>query len=91
MRCGECKHWVQDEKSYRAVADLGECRKVELLWEATEWRLNEDGEPGYCDRVIRSELVAQMSFVQDGSDYSARLWTKPDFFCAHFEAPLTEK
>ncbi len=87
MRCDGCKLWLKEKDSYGAIKGLGECKKVVMLWEATEWTKDEDGEDDYCNRTVKPELVGQMSFVSDASQYHATLWTKPQFFCAHFEAP----
>ncbi len=83
MRCDKCRHWEMESK-YRNVEGVGLCRKAVQLWDATVW--NKDAE-GDIDRVVKPELIGQMSFVQDGSDYHASLWTKAEFFCAHFEQP----
>ncbi len=84
MRCDECKYWQPEPEGYRMIRDVGLCSKAVQLWAATEWVLTE-GDDAYCDRVVKPELIGQMSFVQDGSDYHADLWTKAQFFCAHFE------
>lgn len=34
--------------------------------------------------VRRGSLSAACAYVQDGSQYTASLWTMPDFFCALF-------
>jgi len=65
-----------------AVPELGQCTKVVMLWDATEWVENEEG--WGSDRLVKEKYDTQMSFVQDASDYRAYLWTKPEFFCAHF-------
>jgi hypothetical protein len=90
LRCDKCKHWTQERTvghyGYRAVAELGECTKAVQLWDATEWASQDvDNPDSYTIRGIKPDLADQMSFVQDGSDYMASLWTKPQFFCAHFE------
>lgn len=86
MRCDRCQHWGSDpEPSYRAIPGIKECRKAVQLWDATEWvkdELDDLGSPG-VKRLPKDSK--QMSFVQDASDYSARLYTKPEFFCAHYE------
>ena len=85
IRCDGCQYWINDpEENYRAVSGIGECKKAVELWDATEWVKNEGD--GYTERLVKPELADQMSFVQDGSDYSASLWTKPEFFCAHHQA-----
>ena len=88
MRCDDCRHWEPEPESYRAIKGIGECTKAVELWETTEWTKDESGEDSYCDRTVKAEYIDQMSFVQDGSDYSASLWTKPEFFCAHYDPEL---
>lgn len=82
MRCADCKHWEgPDESQSYGNRDfgLGECNRAKMFWDATEW----SGEEGNYDRI---ELdPSSLMYVQDGSDYSAVLLTKPNFFCAHFE------
>ena len=90
MRCDRCRHWVKDDDGYQQVRDIGRCSKAIELWEATEWTKDEDNEDSYCDRTIKPEYAGQMSFAMDASQYSASLWTKPQFFCAHFEAPARD-
>ena len=97
--CHECKHWSLKGISKCAVPEIGKCNKVVMLWEATEWKLESDWleeqgkEPNYSSDVIRAvkpEYAQQMSFISDASDYAAWLWTKPHFFCAHFEIKETD-
>jgi len=90
MRCDHCRHWFLDpEDSYRAIPGIKECRKAVQLWDATEWVEDEPDEDGDLGVNRLPKDSTQMSFVQDGSDYMASLWTKPEFFCAHFEAVET--
>lgn len=79
MRCDKCKYWEQKEEQYsdEIKIGLGECTKAKPFWEVTEW--SNDG------RVMMKEFEDLKMFVQDGSDYSAHLWTRPDFGCTHFE------
>lgn len=84
MRCDECQFWQLDDKEMHEIKGLGRCTKAMQLWDATEWVPDDDGEPGWCDRRVKAEHADQMSFCNDGSQYSASLWTKAEFFCAHF-------
>lgn len=79
MRCDSCVYWSAF-KSYDDNQLLGvqKCEKAIELWEATTW--NDDG-----DRVPKGEHADQMMFVMDGSSYMANLYTKADFYCAHFK------
>ena len=53
------------------------CDKVGMFWEATEW-------VDYKRRV-KPERANDLAFAQDGSDYSACLITRPQFYCNQFE------
>lgn len=88
MKCENCKYWT-DKDSYddwdidQEKKDMGlrRCSKAMELFEATEWRdVNGD-----YRRAPKPQFEDQKFFVQDGSDYKAEMFTKPDFFCAHFE------
>ena len=84
VHCDTCKWWIKEpENSYRAVPELGQCKRAVELWKAMEW-VNED-EWDLCKREIKKEHSGVMLFCQDGSDYSASVWTKGKFFCAHWE------
>lgn len=78
--CKTCKHWLKD--SEYAFLDIKQCGKAVMLWDATEWKKAENG---LVSRVLSEEYKDQLSFVQDGSDYHASLYTKSTFFCSHFE------
>jgi hypothetical protein len=82
MKCADCVFWERTDHPCDRT-DLGECSKAAVLWNATDWQENEDGE---TVRVILPQFESQMLFAQDGSDYSASVITRHDFFCAHFEA-----
>jgi len=71
MRCDRCQYW-QPRKALIYVSEFSCCTKVfaasEIL--SPDQELN----PPYADQKI---------FVFD--DYDAQeVWTKADFFCAHF-------
>ena len=74
MRCDECKYWNKDES--RAQANVSLCTAAKQLWNCTEW------DDKTLERVLKPECSDMKMFVQDGSDYSASLYTAPDFFCA---------
>jgi hypothetical protein len=74
MNCGNCKHW--GKWTYQ---DLGTCRKVVRFWEAYEWLGEDDGE------VLDEERLNSKFFVQDGENWSAALFTRPDFGCTEHE------
>ena len=55
--------------------------KAKPFWDCTDWGTEETD---YV-RMLTPKFKDLKMFVQDGSDYSAHLWTRPNFFCAHFE------
>ena len=79
-RCETCKYWNTADQ-YQSVRSLGlgECKAVVMLWDASEWA--EDGE----SRQFIAEHADKKAFVQDGSDYTAALYTMPDFGCTQHE------
>lgn len=94
MRCENCRYWGQRDQpeeglyyenvreAQAGVIGVDFCGKVVELWESTIWQ--DDG-----TQIIKPALVDQKSFVQDGEEFRASLWTRPDFFCAHFELPTS--
>jgi hypothetical protein len=83
-RCDTCKHWehpAEDDYYYNDVG-LRECLRAKPFWECSEY----DETDGTWQRKLTPEHVNDMMFCQDGSDYRAVLLTKPEFFCAHWEA-----
>ena len=81
--CKTCKHWEYEEPDgYYSEVGLGECLRAKPFWECSGY-LDKDGD---YKRVLTPEHASDMMFCQDGSDYRAFLLTKPEFFCAHWEA-----
>lgn len=84
MKCTDCSFWGKADGSDldgigtdQQLVGVRRCTKAMELWEATMW--NED-----YDRVLKPGVEDQKMFVTDGSSYAASLYTKPDFFCAHY-------
>jgi hypothetical protein len=78
MRCDQCAHWGTNYGDENAqILGVRKCMKVVELWEGSEWNAN-------FERVPKIEHADQMMFAMDGSGYSASLYTKEHFFCAHF-------
>lgn len=78
--CETCKHWDKTDSYERLAAVVVRlCSKMPMFWDTTEWSDN-------YERVMKPEFSGQLAFCQDGSDYSASLLTRAEFFCAHFEA-----
>jgi hypothetical protein len=85
--CSRCEYWdLPESGKYDGIENLGRCKKVVMVWIASEWIAKG---PSLCKRCVKSGYAGQMSFVNDGSDYYAELWTKAEFFCAHFQAKET--
>jgi hypothetical protein len=91
MRCDQCRHWnEQDKHDWEAAGvGFGECKRIRERWVITdkatkgiEWD-SKDTSPYVTKR--REALLAARAYVQDGSEYRAELFTRPDFFCALFE------
>ncbi len=76
--CKTCKYWIKPDSSYGEIPGVGECKRVVLFWDATEW--DDDG-----IRTLVPEYIGRLAFVQDGSDYHAELRTMPDFGCVQHE------
>lgn len=90
MRCDQCKHWEPCGGNHgNEPIGVGECLKPKPLWDCSMWS-DENGDevphqlPRGIHRVMKPEYADAKMFVQDGSDYTAHLLTRPDFYCAEF-------
>lgn len=84
LSCATCKHWDKEpayEQGYNP--NIRRCNKPPMWWDASEWVRDEDG--GMTERKLLPKYARTMMFVQDGSDYTASLYTKNVFLCAHWE------
>lgn len=99
MRCDECKHWKPEADEWEAEqAGMHQCLAVRPRWdiadEASEALAASIGKKEYdadapdelFNTTRRDALRNARAYVQDGSQYTASLWTMPDFFCALFES-----
>jgi hypothetical protein len=77
MPCSDCKYW--DKSNFDNFVKIGECVKPKAFWDCTSWDEN------YDNRILKPECENMKMFVQDGSDYTAHLYTTPDFNCSEFE------
>lgn len=85
MQCGPCKtckHWAQDDDLYTPMNSLGigYCKAAPMLFDSTIWSKEGDG------LVLKDEFAKTTAFAQDGSDYSAYLYTLPDHGCTMHES-----
>ena len=85
-RCKTCKHWERyKDDEYGALRGAGICHAAKELWESSESQ--EDPDDGLLEyQALKPELAGVLSFVQDGSNYMAKLVTMPDFGCVQYEA-----
>jgi len=83
MRCDQCKYWNTKEQKNAVNITVSECSKALMWWDSTEW--SDKNEPYDCARKLTKEAEGTKMFVQDGSDYTATLYTTADFYCAHFD------
>lgn len=75
--CANCKHWDNSEDySYKG---LGRCKATPMRYDASEWV------DDYDHRVMKPEYAQTTAFVQDMSDCSATLYTRPEHFCSMHE------
>lgn len=79
-QCSQCKHWSREEYGTGYSLGLGRCGAVPMFWESTRWIDDGDG------REFTPEAADVTAFAQDGSDYSARLYTRPEHGCTMFAA-----
>lgn len=95
MRCDRCKHWPDKADEWEAEqAGLRHCKAVRARWDIADEASEAAGLAGTRDdseeaeekfmAVRREALHKARAYVQDGSQYTASLWTRPDFFCALF-------
>jgi hypothetical protein len=78
-RCKTCRHWEPPENALGEVSGVGECKAVVLYSDATEWRTSSG------TRQLKPEYSSKLAFVQDVSDYTASLYTMPEFGCVQHE------
>lgn len=82
--CLTCKYWKKFEKCPTELPGLGLCKAVVNYWDSTEWNDEEE-----CDgRVLKKQYANRLAFVRDASDYSAYLYTFPNFGCVQYEPNL---
>lgn len=83
-RCKTCRHWSRfSDDEFGALDGAGKCEKTPQLWDVAEQYDSGHWEP-------RMRLLPQhagvLAAAEDGSGYSARLVTMPDFGCVQHEA-----
>ena len=80
--CATCKHWDADSRFiYEDSLAVRVCNATPMLFDSCKWA--EDGESRQFDPAVTAT-----AFAQDGSDYTAHLYTKPEHGCTmHEDAP----
>ena len=78
--CETCAYW-DEKQEFDRLKNIRQCNKAVQLFDAEEW-VNVDG---IEKLVMLPEHKDQMMFTQDASSYHASLYTRNDFFCAHWE------
>lgn len=88
-RCKTCSHWESGEEYSTGYGlGLGRCKAAPMFWDSTQWCDSSNG----GGRELRPEFANVKAFVQDASDYSAKLLTMPDFGCvSHSDAESDAK
>lgn len=93
MRCDQCKHWPDKADEWEGEqAGLRECQAVRPRWDIADeasaalagTAYDSDENEKRFTEVRIAALRDAKAYVQDGSQYTASLWTMPDFFCALF-------
>ena len=80
--CSTCKHWDPPHSVCGELPGSGTCKFTPQLWDATEWG---DSQFGETVRIRNPKYARRLAFVQDGSDYPARLVTMAEFGCVQHE------
>jgi len=81
--CENCAHWTPSEEYETGHHfGLGRCAAAVMFFDVTDW--DDDGER----RIVKHGFESTQMFVRDGSDYIAKLYTRPGFGCNSFEARL---
>lgn len=82
--CKNCKYWEIKNSYPIKNTIIGECKRVKMFWDSTEWT-GEETEDFDIIRKLKKENVNDKAFVQDGSDYMASLLTLEEFGCNQFK------
>ena len=79
-RCKTCKHWeAYKADEWGVLKGAGICHAAREIWKVTEDVQIPDS-PGYHLALLPDNADTR-SMVMDGSHYSAKLVTMPDFGC----------
>lgn len=92
--CINCRFWATEEATAAwdaSSSGMRECLGVEQRWDIADrasegmdrWSEEPGAEEAY-DEKRRNALAEALAYVEDGSEYRARLVTGPGFYCAKF-------
>ena len=81
MKCETCKYWETPNPRHNNHRKVHRCNKAVQLFDVEDWVVI-DGE---TQLEIIPEYKDQLMFTQDASSYAASLYTRAEFFCAHWE------
>jgi hypothetical protein len=81
-KCSACKHWNLERRfdDWREEEDCEGNESVAVRAWREGWRLC-----GYVPFTGDEDDGQARAVVEDGSGYTGKLYTHPDFFCAHWE------
>ena len=88
--CGKCKHWRKSDSDW-LMKEMGECKAIRETWEVRDDAFPNNDRHDHDDweeveRLEQEAILSAKAVVQDGSDYSATLYSAADFGCVLFEA-----
>ena len=84
-QCKTCKHWeAYRPNEWGVLKCAGICHAARELWTVTDEQ--EESEPYAYHLALLPEHSGVRSMVMDGSQYSAKLITMPDFGCVMHES-----
>lgn len=93
MRCDQCKHWKSVEDWEFDHVNMRKCLAIRQAWDVKDSPFEQPNslqKSDYDDweeveRIEKDALIAAKAVAQDGSSYSAAIYTREDFGCVLFE------
>lgn len=93
--CKSCKHWAtsSNERSWDQPTNFNKCHRIIARWKIPIPDPKDfDGGPYESEEyenAVKESIVKASAYVEDGSDYTARLKTREDFGCTLWEGKGT--
>lgn len=81
MKCETCMYWETPNPMHNNHRKVRRCTKAVQLFDAEDWIVIDNE----TQLDILPEYKDQLMFTQDASSYAAALYTRAEFFCAHWE------